>query len=262
MVSSVQPLPYAAPNPAANANRPVGADANARPAPQVDRMDAGQSYRGDIATAQATLTDARGKLDLALAAGREGAGILSQLRDVARAAANGDAATSAASAASGDTFKALLQKYDQVVSGAVDGGAGILAGQSLTLTVDPDAAPIDVQGYDMRLKAQPGAEDVLRLSSDANIGDAASAASAARDSEASLARMDTALGRLSAAAQKLGSHASFLSALDSSVANAVSPDLDAEGARLTALQVRQSLAGANGAIANSSPSGLLGLFRE
>jgi hypothetical protein len=42
----------------------------------------------------------------------------------------------------------------------------------------------------------------------------------------------------------------------------VNEPADAEGARLLALQVRQSLLGSNAAIANSAPQALLSLFRE
>ncbi|MEJ0023007.1 MAG: hypothetical protein WDN76_05890 [Alphaproteobacteria bacterium] len=159
------------------------------------------------------LGQASGSLDLALATGREAANIVSQMRDLARAAANGD---DAARAGADQTFKALLQRYDQVVSGAVDAGATVLAGQNISLDVDPDAPPITVQGVDMRLKADPGAEDVLRLSSSASLADPTSAASAARDADSSLARIDIALSRLSGASQKLTAHDGFLGVLDKS----------------------------------------------
>jgi flagellin len=254
MVTSVQSVPYTPTTTAANSNRPVGADSAARAnaSTQSDRIDA--SYRGEVVGSQTALDDATGKLDLALAAGREAANLISQLRDLARSAASGQAGADA-----GASFKDLLSRYSSVVNGAIEGGADVLAGGSLTVALDPDTAPITVNGYDMRLKAQPGAEDVLRLSADSDLSDPAAIA---RDADASLARLDTALGRLSGASQRLNAHASFLSALDGAVAKDVNVEMDAEGARLTALQVRQTLSGLNAAIANSAPSGLLTLFRD
>lgn len=259
MVTSVQPVPYTPLSASVpGASRPQSADPGAGKL-RGDKVETGQGYRSEIAGARAALTQAGGSLDLALAAGREAANIVSQMRDLARAAASGD---DGARAGADQSFKALLQRYDQVVTGAIDGGASALAGQSVSLDVDPDAPPINVQGFDLRLKDDPGAEDVLRLSKSASLADQSSAAAAARDADSSLARIDIALGRLSGASQKLAAHDGFLGALDRAVANDVAPDLDAEGARLMALQVRQTLAGSQAAIANSAPSALLSLFVE
>lgn len=258
MVTSVQPVPY---TPLASTVSTVSRPQTAANGGQTrsDSVETGQGYRTEISGARAALGQASGSLDLALATGREAANIVSQMRDLARAAANGD---DAARAGADQTFKALLQRYDQVVSGAVDAGATVLAGQNISLDVDPDAPPITVQGVDMRLKADPGAEDVLRLSSSASLADPTSAASAARDADSSLARIDIALSRLSGASQKLTAHDGFLGVLDKAVANDVVPDLDAESARLTALQVRQTLSNSQSSIANAGPSALLSLFVE
>ena len=255
MVSSVQTVNYAPSHSVANSNRPAPAETQARNSGPVDRVDVGAS---DIAASRAILAEAAGSLDLALASGREAAGVVAQMRDLARAAAGGDDAAGIAD----QSFKALLQRYSQIINGAIEGGSDILAGQAMTLDVDPDAPPVTVQGYDMRLKANPGAEDVLRLSSSSTLSDSSSAIAAARDADASLARIDTALSRLSGASQKLAAHDGFLATLDATLAKNVDIDLDADGARLTALQVRQTLAGSNASIANSAPGALLSLFLD
>ncbi len=54
----------------------------------------------------------------------------------------------------------------------------------------------------------------------------------------------------------------FLAYWIKAVANDVVPDLDAESARLTALQVRQTLSNSQSSIANAGPSALLSLFVE
>ncbi|MGE3303549.1 MAG: hypothetical protein AB7M12_10585 [Hyphomonadaceae bacterium] len=249
MVSSIQPATYAPLSNAANSNRaPAQPPPSAQRTADAVRVDTG----GDagVRGARAALEGAIGKLDLALGAGREAANVVAQIRDLARSGAGADADAA---------LKSLLQRYSDIIDGAVAGGADMLAGGATQVSVDPDAPPVTVQGYDLRLKDNPGAEDVLRLSAGASLADAGAAA---RDADASLARLDTALSRLSGAAQKLSAHDGFLASLESAVGADVDVDLDAEGARLLALQVRQGLAGAGGAIANARPAALLELFRE
>jgi flagellin len=257
MVSSVQPAAYAPVGGVANSNRPPSGTAPNDAHGVSDSVDVGQGGRAEIGAARGALAEAAGSLDLALAAGREAANIVAQIRDLARSAAAGDSG-----AAAEPQFRALLQRYGQVINGAIEGGAGVLAGASLTVPVDPEAPPVTVQGYDLQLKDQPGAEDVLRLSTASSVADSSSATVAARDADASLARIDTALSRLSGASQRLAAHDGFLRTLDGALARGIDPDLDTEGALLTALQVRQSLGGAGSAIANSAPGALLSLFRE
>ena len=187
--------------------------------PQTRVQRAGSDAGGDavsisnagVSSAHDALDSARTSTDLALAAGREGAGFLSQLRDLARTAANASDADRADLNAS---FQALLKKYSDTIDGAVNNGADLLAGNSLTVALDPDSSPVTIAGYDLRLKDDPGAEDALRLSTSSNLLDATSALAAARDADASLARVDTALGRLSGASQRLSAHDQFLASLD------------------------------------------------
>ena len=215
------------------------------------------SRAGDLTSVHGEIDTARTSTDLALAAGREGARLLSQLRDLARSATTADDATRADL---NTKFQALLGQYGDTIDGAISGGADLLAGKSLTVALDAGSAPVTISGYDLRLKENPGSEDALRLSTSSNLLDPGSALSAARDADASLARVDTALGRLSGASQQLSAHDQFLASLDGA-ANVNEP-ADAEGARLLALQVRQSLLDSNTAIANSAPQALLSLFRE
>jgi flagellin len=258
MVSSVQPATtFIPPTSVAKTIAQLGANDSGAPAPRGDTV----AFTGtDINGARLAIAGASTALDVGLAAGREAAGVLSQMRDLARAAVNGGAGPSAGI---GDAqFKALLQRYSQIIDNAIAGGADILSGKALTLQVDPDTPPVTVQGYDMRLKNEPGTEDVLRLSTSSSLADDGSAISAARDADASLARLDTALSRLSGASQKLAAHDGFLATLDGATAKLVDPEINGESARLIALQVRQTLAGANAAIANSGPGSLLSLFVE
>ena len=252
MVTSVQPSSYAPLTPL-----PIN------PRPQQTGNDNSNAPSGDSVTvspaaARAELDGARAATDLALAAGREGAGLLSQIRDVARQAANSDDASRAGYELS---FQSLLTRYSNTINSAISAGADLLSGGAVSVTLDPSAAPISVNGYDLRLKDDPGTEDALRLSTGSTVADPTSALTAARDADASLARVDAALSRLSGAAQRLNAHDQFLGALDAGVASQVSEPADADGARLLALRASQELQGANAAIANSAPQAVLGLFR-
>ena len=256
MVSSVQPSNYAPPTPLPpNPRLPQTGNDNSSTSGDV------VSLSGALAldAVHESLDAARSQSDLALAAGREGAGLLSQLRDVARQAVS--APDDQSRAGLQNSFQSLLQRYGDTIDAAVDAGAGLLAGQALSVNVDPNAAPVTINGYDLRLKDAPGAEDALRLSAASSIGDASSAQAAARDADASLARVDSALGRISASTQRLSAHDHFLGALDAGVAAQVNEPADADGARLLALQASQALNGQSAAIGNSTPQALLGLFR-
>jgi flagellin len=204
------------------------------------------------------LANARKVVDLALGAGREGASILAQMRDLARAAI--ETSDADARAQLDGQFQALRAKYAETIDSAIKGGADLLNGSSLSVTLDSEGAPVTIAGYDLRLKDAPGAEDVLRLSRASSL--LSDPLGVARDADASLARVDTALSRLSGASQRLSAHDQFLSALDGATAGLISEPADAEGARLLALQVRQGLLGSNAAITNSAPNALLTLFRE
>lgn len=253
MVSSVQPSGFIPLTPLPTQTTQTRPE---RAGPDAGGDAVALSRAADLTSVQGEIDGARTSTDLALAAGREGAGLISQLRDLARSAINAD---DGARADLNAKFQTLLQKYGQTIDGAIGAGADLLAGNSLTVALDPDSPPVTIAGYDLRLKQDPATEDVLRLSTSSNLLDQGAAQAAARDADASLARVDTALGRFSGAAQRLSAHDQFLASLDT--ANVNEP-ADAEGARLLALQVRQSMLGANAAIANSAPQALLSLFRE
>ena len=81
----------------------------------------------------------------------------------------------------------------------------------------------------------------------------------------SIQNVSAALAKLGTGSQSLERHANFVSrlqdALDQGVSNLVDADLAKESARLQALQTKQQLGVQALAIANSSASSLLGLFR-
>jgi hypothetical protein len=175
------------------------------------------------------------QLDLAMAAGREAQTML----------------MSAQSATSQDDLDALMQNYQSDTASAVAGGAVLVGGNDISVQAEPGAPPLTVAGANLEL----GADDsVIQLGS-AQVGDPA----LQQNVQTSLDQVQAMMQRYSDAARGLEAHQGFLGAVDQSGA-AVSNDLDADGARLLALQVRQGLQGA-GAIANVEPQAVLSLFR-
>jgi hypothetical protein len=175
------------------------------------------------------------QLDLAMAAGRDAQTML----------------MSAQSASSQSDLDALLQNYQSDAASAAAGGAVLVGGGDISVQAEPGAPPLTVAGANLEL----GASDSLIQLGSGQIGDPA----LQQNVQTSLDQVQAMMQRYSDAARGLEAHQGFLGAVDQTGA-AVSNDLDADGARLLALQVRQGLQGA-GAIANVEPQAVLSLFR-
>jgi hypothetical protein len=144
---------------------------------------------------------------------------------------------------------ALLQSYADRSDAAESDTAGLSAGNEISVFAEPGAPPVRVQGADLRL---PG--DLISIARDASIEDADLDAAVQRSLDAVQAEVE----RLNDASRSLEAHQGFLGAAEGALA--ANPALDADGARLLALQVRQGLANA-GAIANVEPQAVLSLFK-
>jgi len=109
---------------------------------------------------------------------------------------------------------------------------------------------------DLRLKSEPGVTDVIGVSLEAQLDDAGLGQAVQR----SLDTLQDSMNRLIDSARALEAHQGFLGAAEGAMG--VRNDLDAESARLLALQVRQGLQSLGGAsIANAEPQAVLTLFR-
>ncbi len=86
-------------------------------------------------------------------------------------------------------------------------------------------------------------------------------ASALEALETSIANLGAVRGRLDDDAKRVDAHRSFVSLLADAVGREGSSGMGVEGARLAALQVRQSLGGQGLSIANQAPQTVLSLFR-
>jgi hypothetical protein len=210
------------------------------------REESGQGDRVElsgaaIAQARESVRAGMAQVQEALALGSESQAMLVKAQAAARTGSQAD-------------LDATLSAYGQRVDAAIARGARVVSGEDVSVQAEPGAAGVTIPGVDLRLKAQPGAADIIGIAADARADDPALAANAQR----SLDTLQTAMSKLVDSARALEAHQGFLGAAE---AAGVRPDLDAEGARLLALQVRQGLEAAKQPIANVEPQAVLALFR-
>ena len=156
-------------------------------------------------------------------------------------------------------LEALLAGYGARADSAVAEGLSLARGQDALIVAEPGAAAIVVPGVDLRVKAAPGAHDVIQVPAQARLDDLDLPSALQR----SLDVLQGALSQLSEVARALDAHSDFVAVAEKAVAASVRHDLDAEGARLLALQVRQGLeAVGTRSIANAAPEAVLALFRS
>lgn len=221
----------------------------ARSAPLPQRRD--DAVQGDrvelsgasIAAARASVRDGIAQVQEALAVGHEAQAMLVKVQGAARGGSQADLAEA-------------LSSFAQRLEAALDRGAKIVAGEALTVQAEPGAAPVMIDGVDLRLKDDPSADDVISIPAEADAADPGLPAAAQK----SLEKLQEAMSRLLESVRALEAHQGFLGAAET--AAGVRSDLDADTARLLALQVRQGLEAAGSApIANVEPQAVLSLFR-
>jgi len=150
----------------------------------------------------------------------------------------------------------VISDYSAKAASAVQGGATLAAGQDVSVQAEPGAPAVVIAGLDLTLKSNPSSSDVITVASGAQVG--ADTADAARASQLSL---NSGLERLSDTLNALQAHQGFVGAAEN-VASNVRTDLDADSARLLALQVQQGLASVGGGVVNVEPQAVLALFKS
>ena len=211
-----------------------------------DTVDLGDAAQWSAA--RESVRNGLAQVHQALAIGTEAQATLLQVRELAT---SGDADAK-------EKLATLLATFAAKVQSAIGDGSTLINGGSLSIQAEPGAAPVEIDGVDLSLKADPDADDVMQVSSNAQIDDDGLAQAA----QTSLERLQEAMQRLLDAARSLEAHSGFLGAVEGAVGSNVRTDLDADSARLLALQVRQGLDGLAGkAIANVEPQAVLTLFR-
>lgn len=267
MVGNVTSLPSFIATPTTRATE-TGKSSTAEVQTETRRDDAvraevaNSEYRSDVAASREDVAAARSAIDTFIAVAKQARSLLLEARDVAGRAADGET-PDAARAAQDVSFKALVQELAQLVEGAVSKGADALAGATISADADPDAAqPLSIAGLDLRVKAESGEDDGMRLTRASSVATADAAAEAAKASDETIRRIDESIRRVETESARLDEHTTLLARLDSALASQVRVDFDADAARLIALQVRQDLSRANAPIANVAPSQVLAHFRE
>jgi flagellin len=176
----------------------------------------------------------------ALAAAREGvAGALTSLDATLAFARPAAAVLAEALNASSVERTSALARFEALIAQSREASA-LLNGGSLRAPADSEGGAIEIEGDRFA---------IIDAASDGEL-------------EETLSRLQSAAVRWAKAGEQLRNHAQWMQALETSVASAVRPDLDADAARLMALQVRQELSGAGLAMANTAPAAILALFRD
>lgn len=192
---------------------------------------------GSLAASRESVRAGLVQVHEALAVGSEAQAMLVKVQGLARGGSQAD-------------LDALLAQYSARVDAAAKGGADVVSGKDVIVQAEPSAPAVTIAGVDLRLGGS-----TLSIGADAQADDPSLATAAQK----SLDTLQTAMGRLVDSARALEAHQGFLGAAE---AASVRGDLDADGARLMALQVRQGLEQAGvGAIANVEPQAVLSLFK-
>lgn len=213
-----------------------------RPAETPKREDApGDRAEFNVASIRAagdSIRDALTQVQSALALGHEAQAMLVKVQALAGEGAGAQA-----------QLEALLSAYARHVEAAVADGALVAAGETVAVQAEPNAAPVVISGVDL------GLGGIISVDASARADDAMLTQAARRSLEA----LQEAMGRLLDSARALEAHRGFLNAAAN--ATGVRHDLETDGARLLALQVRQTLEAAGEPIANAEPRAVLALFR-
>lgn len=220
---------------------------------QAERQDKALNDRVDVSgpaawsAARESVRAGLAEVHQALAIGHEAQSMLVQVQALARQ----DGASQA-------DLDALLRSYMDRVDAALADGASLISGQSLSVQAEPGGAPVAIAGADLRLGQEAAEGAVLKFAAGASLAEAPALAQAA---QRSLDALQGAMERLFEAARSLEAHQGFLGAAEG-MGQAANVDLNAESARLLALQVRQGLQSVgSAAIANVEPQAVISLFK-
>jgi flagellin len=196
----------------------------------------------------AGLDQASSVADVALAAADIIKGLLEQLREVSVQARN-------TGALRGEAFNGLVEGIAEQTRAAGFAGVNLLdgstAGGALRIPANLDGTgEIGLTARDLR----PGGAFVLVVADQ----DPAAALDAI---EQSLVNLDAVREGLGEEAKRVDAHRSFVGRLSEAVAGEGGADLGVDGARLAALQIRQTLSGNALSVSNAAPQAVLSLFR-
>lgn len=212
-----------------------------------------------VLSVQDSLNRAAAISDVGLSAGRTISDLLKLARDKAAAA---QGASPDGKSALNDEFQQLLQTINQIARSASFQGVKVIDGSA---SADLQFKT-DVSGEGQQLTITPqdftAGGPTLGLAGADLLGSSDDLAAVLQRLDAAGGALDGGLADLGAQADQIQTHLGVIGQLQGALASRTSPDLDAEGARLQALQVQQALAGQGGGLANQAPQALLALFRS
>jgi flagellin len=209
-----------------------------------------------------SLNRATSTIDVALSAGQQISDLLTQIK--AKVLAASDTSLDSTSRASlNQDFKSLRDQIASAASNADFNGVNLIksGGTAIAaLSNDSGTSRLTIAAEDLSL----GGSNVT-LSATASFATAAAASAYIGTINTDITNVNTALTKLGTSSNAIASKLTFVSSLQDSlttgISNLVDADLASESARLQALQTKQQLGIQALAIANSSSSSLLTLFR-
>ena len=188
-------------------------------------------------------------VDAAAASGSIIEGLLAQMRDAAVSAADPSVGGEARAALNAGFQSGLSQIQAAVAAAGVD-GVNLIDGST---SAQGGQAASGLTGFDLTPTGS-----LIGLPAGANLSDPATAASLADQLQTALGAVGQAVSSLTDQSETLQD--SFVSAMQCG-SSGFDPSMDADSARLAALQIQQQLSVGGGAIGNQSPSAVLALFR-
>jgi flagellin len=224
-----------------------------------------QGQRADIGALSAvrlSLERANSISQVSLTAGESISDLLVELKEKVVAGMDTSLDTNSRTALNSD-FKSILNQIKQVTQNAEFDGANLFNGLGGNIQFLANADATSSLTLSTRTLALGGSN--ITLTANASISTVAKATTVLARLEASISKVNQALGNLGSQAKQVDAHLDFVSkltdVLEAGVGNLVDADLAKESARLQALQVQQQLGAQALSIANSAPQIILQLFR-
>ena len=225
-----------------------------------------QGQRADVGALSAVTTSlqrATSIAEVSFTAGETISDLLVEMKSKVVAAMDTSLDAAARNALDSD-FKALLRQITQVVQTSSFDGANLLSGAAGDFQFLSNPESTSRLTLSTRTLALGGSN--ITITAAAAITTSTIATTVLARLDASLTRVNQALGNLGSQAKQIEAHLKFVSkltdALTTGIGNLVDADLAMESARLQALQVQQQLGAQALSIANSAPQIILQLFRQ
>ena len=224
-----------------------------------------QNMRGNVA-GYAAVSDSLNRgvstIDVAISAGQSISDLLNELKGKALAASDASLDTASRNALDAD-FTALRDQITTIVQNASFNGTNLVDGSVANyqaLASSDGSKKITANGQTLSLSGT-----IVTLKTTSTISTQAKASVMISVVNASIQNVNAALAKMASGVKKFQIQATFVSklvdTLNAGIGNLVDADMAVESAKLQSLQVKQQLGIQALAIANSTPSIALSLFR-